>query len=69
MKRRRYYVRTWDLEKQCFTPQRGVRTGPYSLFGLRKALRKLQSLGYSARRSDSFVLVEREDTRVKSEKI
>ena len=34
----RYYVATWDSDKQEHTPQKGVRTGPYSLFGLRKAL-------------------------------
>ncbi len=54
----RYYVTTWDMDKQEFTPQKGVRTGPYSLFGLRKALRKLKSLGYSARKGDPWVLVE-----------
>ncbi len=42
----RYYVTTWDTEKQMFTPQRGVRTGPYSLWGLRKAIRKLRHIGY-----------------------
>lgn len=44
----RYYVYTWDIEKEDFTPQKGVRCGPYSLFGLRRALRALQSLGYEA---------------------
>lgn len=42
----RYYVQTWDTNKQDFTPQAGVRCGPYSLFGLRKAIRKLRSMGY-----------------------
>ncbi len=45
----RYYVQTWDTNKQDFTPQKGVRSGPYSLFGLRKAIRKLRKLGYSVR--------------------
>lgn len=42
----RYYVTTWDTYRQEFTPQKGVRTGPYSLFGLRKAIRKLRAIGY-----------------------
>jgi hypothetical protein len=53
----KYEVLTWDTLKQKFTPQRGVRSGPYRLFGLRKALRKLRALGYSARRDDPAVLV------------
>lgn len=56
----RYYVTTWDTDKQQFTPQKGVRKGPYSLFGLRKALRALRGMGYSADRSDHAVLVERD---------
>lgn len=52
-----YYVTTWDTDLQAFTPQAGVRTGPYSLFGLRKALRKLREYGYSADRDDPSVLV------------
>lgn len=55
----RYYVTTWDAELQQFTPQAGVRSGPYTLFGLRRAIRKLQSLGYSCDRQDPSVLVER----------
>lgn len=60
----RYYVSTWDTERGEFTPQAGVRTGPYTLFGLRKALRKLKDMGYSCDRSfngetsDPSVLVE-----------
>ena len=59
MKRRklRYYVLTWDLNKQTFTPQIGVRKGPYSLFGLRKPLRALRGIGYSADRNDGYVYV------------
>ena len=59
---RRYQVTTWDMETQSFTPQKGVRKGPYSLFGLRKALRKLQAMGYDIARDDApSVLVERID--------
>jgi hypothetical protein len=69
-KRPRYRVLTWDIDLQKFTPQKGVRSGPYTLFGLRKALRKLREMGYSAHRtfdpdhcgdSDPCVLVERID--------
>ena len=52
-----YDVLTWDPERQEYTPQIGVRRGPYTLWGLRKALRKLRDLGYSAHRDDAFVLV------------
>lgn len=44
----KYYVETWDIDLQEFTPQKGCRKGPYSKWGLRKALRKLRSLGYTA---------------------
>lgn len=57
----KYLVETWDSERERFTPQEGVRRGPYTLFGLRRALRKLRSLGYAARRSDPSVLVMRYD--------
>jgi hypothetical protein len=43
---KKYEVLTWDVEKQKWTPQQGVRRGPYSLWGLKRALRKLQALGY-----------------------
>jgi hypothetical protein len=45
-KKPRYYIQTYDAEKGEFTPQVGVRTGPYTLFGLRKAIRKLRAMGY-----------------------
>lgn len=54
---RRYYVQTWDAELQKFSPQKGIRTGPYSQFGLRKALRKLRDMGYMARKGDCSTLV------------
>lgn len=59
MKRDRYYVWTWDPMKEKFTPQYGVRCGPHSLFGLRKALRKLKQMGYVGTRGDNSVLVEK----------
>jgi hypothetical protein len=58
-KKPRYYVETWDTEKQTFTPQQGVRKGPYSLFGLRKALKALRLGGYSACKNDPSVYVYR----------
>lgn len=61
--RPRYYVTTWDMDSQVFTPQVGVRTGPYSLWGLKRALRKLQAMGYSCDRGDNSVLVERQYCR------
>lgn len=54
---RRYYITTWDSDSQTFTPQVGVRTGPYSLFGLRKAIHKLQAMGYDCGRSDPSIYV------------
>lgn len=60
-KKARYYVTTWDPILEKFTPQQGVRTGPYTLFGLRRALRKLKNLGYECHRDDPSVLVERRD--------
>lgn len=68
----RYYVTTWDAERKKFTPQKGVRTGPYRLFALRKALRTLRGMGYSATKlprchypyagGDPSVLVESRET-------
>lgn len=43
---RQYFIETWDADLQEFTPQKGVRRGPYTLFGLRKAIRKLRRMGY-----------------------
>jgi hypothetical protein len=60
-KRAKYEVLTWDTEVQKFTPQLGVRRGPYTLFGLRKAVRKLRDLGDPAATGDPMVLVQRLD--------
>lgn len=60
----RYYLFTWDPAKQDFTPEPGVRCGPYTLFGLRKAFRnpKLSSaVGGPIHRDHPSVLVERKD--------
>lgn len=51
-------MRTWDGGAQQFTPQAGVPEGPYTLFGLRAALRAPRALGYAARGDDPSVLVE-----------
>ena len=62
----RYYIYTWDYEKEELTPQKGVRCGPYSLFGLRKAIRKLRAIGYpcdysSKHGGDPSVSIRRDD--------
>lgn len=59
MSKPRYYVLTWDPNRGEFTPQRGVRSGPYSLFGLRRALRKLEALPlrYTVRPREAAVSV------------
>ena len=57
----RYYVKTWDIGRQAYTAQKGVRTGPYTLFGLRQALRKLKEFGFDADKSDCSTLVFRKD--------
>lgn len=46
-----YYVYTYDAEKQEFTPQKGIKCGRYSQFGLRKALRALRQIGYDVHRA------------------
>lgn len=55
----RYEVLTWDSDRQEFTPQIGVRRGPYSKWGLRRALRKLRDMGYETHRRGAYsILVE-----------
>ena len=63
MKKRRYYVFTYDWEQAEYTPQLGVYCGPYSLFGLRRALRKLRDMGYDTGRQDSSVYVSSGPTK------
>lgn len=68
--RKLYEVLTWDRDAQAFTPQIGVPRGPYTLWELKAALRKLQSMGYPCDRShrdgethsDPSVLVRRVQT-------
>jgi len=55
--KRRYYVETYDYGLGRFTPQKGVRKGPYTLWGLKRALRKLQDLGYMCCKGDPSVSV------------
>ena len=56
---KRYEVLTWDVDKQHFTPQQGVRRGPYTKWGLRRALRALRDMGYNTSRRGGFsVLVQ-----------
>jgi len=52
-----YEVLTWDMDRGmrgAWTPQKGVRRGPYSRWGLRKALRKLQGMGYETRKRSGY---------------
>lgn len=68
-----YSVGTWDIEKQDYTPQRGLSVPSFNctLPQLRQALRELRRMGYSCRRfrspdgdhenNDWSVLVERTD--------
>jgi hypothetical protein len=65
MSEKHYYdVTTWEPDGGGFTPQVGCRRGPWSKWGLRKALRRLQELGYETRRREAFsVLVERRRKR------
>lgn len=62
MNTRQYFVETWDMDEQTFTPQEGIPSGPYSMFGLRRALRQLQECGYVARKPDPLVMVWCEDS-------
>lgn len=57
MAKKLYAVLTWDSDADAYTPQPGVRMGPYTLFGLRRALRELRRMGYEASRDDPSVLV------------
>jgi len=54
----RYYVHTYDWEKEDYTPQKGVSQGPYTLWGLKRALQLLRAkFGYECTRQDSSILV------------
>ena len=59
--KRRYRVLTWDPDLEKWTPQIGVRCGPYTLWGLRKPLRQLRELGYVGSYKEPCVLVEEID--------
>lgn len=45
-----YYVFTWEMEIEKFTPQIGVPCGPHSLQRLKEAMKKLRTMGYSCHR-------------------
>lgn len=57
MSKQTYSVDTWDMDREAWTPQQGVRRGPWSKWGLRRAIRALRGMGYEARRCDPFVSV------------
>jgi len=54
-----YQVLTWDAERQTYTPQRGIATPVFGAGGLKRALRELEKHGYSARKGDSSVMIQR----------
>ena len=58
---RLYYVETWDMNREEFTPQEGVPKGPYTHFGLREAVRALREIGYTVW-NDPSVYISSEDT-------
>ena len=59
-----YYVYTYDWELGRFTPQIGVRPGPYTIWGVRRALRRLQGLGYDIGRDAPSVLVTNTNPKI-----
>ncbi len=48
MPKPRYDVLTWDGQLGEYTPQRGVRCRNLTLWGLKRALKALRRMGYSA---------------------
>lgn len=68
-----YSVGTWSIDKQAFTPQQniGMRSYNIPLWQLKRALKQLRRMGYTAHRlrdsngehddNDLMVLVERTD--------
>lgn len=52
----RYDILTWDTDEQTFTPQPGIRRGPWSRWGLRKAIRMARGAGYDR---DSIYVCQR----------
>lgn len=53
----KYYVLTWDIDRQTWMPQKGVRKGPWSKWGLREALRRLQAMGYDTHRRSAYSIM------------
>ena len=57
-----YEITTWDMDKQEFTPQRGIQTPAVGQSGLRRSLRAAENFGYDVRRRGGYsILVERVD--------
>lgn len=59
---RTYQILTWDMDEQRYTPQIGVPEFVTGQLGLRKAVRMLRNLGYTAHRigddNDSYTLIQ-----------
>lgn len=73
-----YSIATWDTEAQAYTPQIGLfKTFNLTMAELRRAIRQLRQLGYSAHRfrdpdgthedNDTSVLIERTDGKPEAE--
>jgi hypothetical protein len=56
-----YRVLTWDMDAGAYKPQVGLsKSTGLTLWEVRRALRELQNLGYSAGRNDPAIFIERE---------
>lgn len=58
MRKPRYEVLTYDIDTGEFTPQQALRRAPWSKWGLRRALRRLRTMGYDGTRQDNSILVQ-----------
>jgi len=56
----KYRVLVWRADVRRYVPAANVRPGPYGLFAIRKALRRLVEMGHSLG-SGHAILVERID--------
>lgn len=57
-KNKLYDVMTWDAEKKRWSPQKGVKCGPRNRWGVRRAVRQLQAMGYGFGLGDYNPFVE-----------
>jgi hypothetical protein len=74
MTQARYRIRTWDPNRETYTPQRGIgRSSNLTLWQLRERMKDLRRIGFSCHRvrlscgehiGDAEVLIERDDSRI-----